>query len=225
MDKPFNTVAIIGKPGTGKSSIGLLMSSLINRYLLYSTVGEALDLENLKALKKALEFVQRRVVLFLDDFSFAISGRSQKDRLRLKNLMEIRHILGENHRYYVILVGHYVRSLSPILRSANIKMLTSVDVAEVRLYAQEYMFSESSLLTYFEYLQQKPNEFLVLVNFGTSEEIMNLTMPYIGYLIRKYKIEEFGPWKLYKFAASKRKLLNINLLNIFLSEKDESSNN
>ena len=204
-------LSIIGKPATGKSAIAFLISSFISKHIFYSTQAEALDRENLEALRNEIKNSKRRkIVLLLDDFSFAVTGRSKKDRERLKNLMELRHILFEDKRYYIILIGHYVRSLAPVLRSSHIKVLTYLDAAELNLYLNEYMFSQSSLLAYFEYLQEKQHEKLYLVSFGTYEKIMNLTFTNIRQLTQRKRMKTIGPWTLYKMRFGKRKLLNIN---------------
>jgi len=210
LKRPFNTVAIIGKPASGKSSLGFLIANFLSRYIFYTTEPEALEEESLVRLKPDFGLLgSKRVVMLLDDFTYAITGRSNADRRRLKNLMEIRHILGENKRYYVILVGHYMRALAPVLRSAHIKILTSLDASEVRLYSQEFMFSENSLLTYFEYLQERPNQYLVLVNFGTTEKIMNLTLGNaINEFLTKRLLKKNGVWKLYIMKYGRTKLLN-----------------
>ena len=223
---PFNSLAIIGKPGTGKSTLGFLVAELLSKYFYYTKEPEALDVDNLKLIKQGFAFANgRRLVLFFDDFSFAISGRSQKDRQRLKNLVEIRHILGEKRRYFVILVGHYIRSLAPTLRSAHIKILTSLDATEINLYSTEYMFSENSLIAYLEYLTERPKDHIVLVNYGTTEKIINLTLPRVGVLTRHIKVEEYGPWLLYRFAFDKKKLLNTEKVDIILEDEDENGNN
>jgi len=169
-----------------------------------------------------MPYTQRKVVLILDDFSFMITGRSQKDRERLYNLFRIRHILGEDKTYYVIFVAHYLRSLAPTLRASYVKILTSVDIAETKIYYSEAMFSQSTLLTYYEYLQQYGTQNIILVNKG-DERIINITLPHVGKLTQRKRIEKIGEWSLLKYKYSKRKALMFFKRNIS-SESENYAN-
>ena len=169
-----------------------------------------------------MPYTQRKVVLILDDFSFMITGRSNKDRERLYNLFRIRHILGEDKTYYVIFVAHYLRSLAPTLRASYVKILTSVDIAEIKIYYSEAMFSQSSLLTYYEYTQQYGNQNIILVNKG-DEKILNITLPNVKELTQHKKIEKIGEWSLLKYKYAKRKALMFFKRNISESEYNDGN--
>jgi len=204
----FYTFSIIGKPGSGKTTLSLLLGNLISRYFFYTNEAEALDEENILKLKDHVAS-KRKVVLILDDFSFMITGRSEADRRRLYNLFRIRHILGESHEYYIFLVAHYVRALAPTLRASWVKILTSIDSAEIKMYSSEYMFSESSLLAYYEYYTTYNDKYIILVNKGV-ERIIDATIPFIDKLV-DYKLKEnLGSWSYMEFKHRPRvKLLNM----------------
>ena len=113
--------------------------------------------------------------LLFDDFSYKITGRSQRDREKLNMLFRIRHIL-ESNDIVLVFVVHYLRSLAVFIRSAQVRILTSITEPEIQLYSQEYLFTPSSLWDYFYYYTTKKGRYIILLHSSKSgEHIIDIT--------------------------------------------------
>jgi len=111
-----------------------------------------------------------------DDFSFALTGRSEKDRERLNKIFKIRHYTKSNDLILIFIV-HYVRSLAVFLRASQVRILTSVTEPEIRLYSSEYLFTPSALWDYLYHYSSSKNRYLILYNgVRSGEHIVDVTL-------------------------------------------------
>jgi hypothetical protein len=112
--------------------------------------------------------------IVLDDFGFIID-RSAKSREFLYMLFRIRHITGKN-RIIVWINGHYSKSLIPFFRATPYRVLTSITEMEIKQYSSDYLFPVSLLWDYYTYYLSNPDRYIILVNWRTISEIVDITL-------------------------------------------------
>jgi hypothetical protein len=194
-------VYVIGQMNTGKTTLALIFYYFFNKISNFTfklhyinaledlnTDSDAEEIENNK--KKTL--IEKAIAKFyetlntvrnnrtcghfiiLDDFGFIID-RSAKSREFLYALFRIRHITGEN-RIIVWINGHYSKSLIPFFRATPYRILTSITEMEIKQYSSDYLFPVSLLWDYYSYYMTNPDRYIILVNWRTISEIVDITL-------------------------------------------------
>jgi hypothetical protein len=125
-------------------------------------------LEKIKTSKEVKHFI------ILDDFGFVID-KTARAREFLYKIFRIRHITGKN-RIIVWINAHYSKSLIPFFRSTPYRILTSITTQEIKQLSSDYLFPISDLWDYYYYMLERPNRYIIYVNWWTISEIVDVTL-------------------------------------------------
>jgi len=175
-----STIAIIGKMRTGKTTFSVLFAEYIANH--YKEMGDSVyyklydpdRLKDLDLLEYELITKSEDInILIFDDLSFIISGRSKIVNNFLNLISRIAHITQSDYNY-IFFIGHYSRSISPFLRSANSVVLTSISHPEVNSLKE--LFTLSSLYDYLYYYSEYPHRYIYLIKYHTYERIIDFTL-------------------------------------------------
>lgn len=158
---------VIGVMGSGKTNISLTLSKLYSLYYGGKCFYAPTISHDIFSKVSELSNDTNKVSIVLDDVSFKISKEF------LNSLMRVRHILNKN--VFVLLNCHYQRSIAPFLRSAPLRILTSISESEIRSYVSEYLFTTSSLWDYLHYYRKHFDKFIILMSVYGSEHILDVT--------------------------------------------------
>lgn len=171
LERPPIMIAVIGRMGSGKTHLARrIYEECFSDYCFVELRAEDLDeLEKLSAERQCSKYF-----FFFDDFSYQLTGRSRADKERLNKFFRVRHIFGTSD-IVIVIVAHYVRSIAPFLRTASVKILTSISEAEVKMYSSEYLFTEPTLWDYVHYYRKYSNKYIALISSRAGEHIVDLT--------------------------------------------------
>lgn len=160
---------IIGAMGSGKTTLALSLGTAFKRLVS----GECYLSHSIEVIDELSKFTKNHFALILDDISFQLSSTSKRTRDYLQKLFRIRHMT--NYNSMIIFVVHYARSIAPFIRSSPVKILTSINEAEVRMYSNEYLFTEPSLWDYLHYTNKYNDKYIILMNQYGRERIVDVT--------------------------------------------------
>ena len=190
-------VGFIGLPQTGKTNQALMISNIINKYIiekegipitLYYRFRNKQDIQDfpkaLRLWKRTLEFPYKEgyrrpnvINIILDDLSFLIARYSDNVDTFMNYLTQIKHHLSWCRRIILYFIIHYSRATLPYLRITHIRGLTSLTTRYEVMSLKEY-FNEPALWTFYNY---KVNNPLNRVRFDTLYNLMGfemITQPY-----------------------------------------------
>jgi len=193
---PTSTIAIIGKMRTGKSTFANLFANYIIDY--YKNQGDSVyfdifnpeELDDLEMLEFKLNTLSKDVnVLIFDDLSFVVSGRNKHVNNFLNIITRIAHITNSDYNY-IFFIGHYSKSISPFLRSANCVVLTSISHPEIA--GLKELFTLSSLYDYLDYYTDNVNRYIYLIKYHVYERIIDFTVEELPKPKKKREKLEFG---------------------------------
>lgn len=175
-----NTIGfILGSIGSGKTFLSFLIAHILSYrkgYEVYYYNGGICGSECLDIfIEECRSSNEKKVMAIFDDFSFSVRPNSKEYYSFLNKVFRIRHLAGVDS-IFLIFIGHYLRSLSPFIRSTNYKILTSITSSEIRMYANDYLFKESDLWDFYEYYVKIPDRFLILLEFRGVSKIIDVTV-------------------------------------------------
>lgn len=166
-------ITIIGTMGSGKTTIAKKLYEYCyagKGFKLYPNEEfNSLDIEDIEKLPK-----REKYYLLFDDYSYKVTGRTLKDREKLNTVFRVRHIL-ESNDIVMSFVVHYLRSLAVFLRSSQVRILTSINEAEINMYASDYLFTVSGLWDYLYYRRKYRDRYIVLISSSNGEHIVDVT--------------------------------------------------
>lgn len=162
-------ITIIGAMGSGKTTLSnLIHEKCFPDYTKYC-------LEDVDELNEIAKKSDKYYVIF-DDFSYKITGRRKEDQVKLNKIFKVRHVLGTDNIVLVFIV-HYLRSLAVFLRTAQVRILTSITEPEINMYARDYLFTISTLWDYLHYYTQESDRYIILYHgVRSGEHIIDVTM-------------------------------------------------
>ncbi|MEM4620867.1 MAG: hypothetical protein QW607_11725 [Desulfurococcaceae archaeon] len=173
-------ITIVGSMGSGKTTL----TKIIHDYCFPDF--KLYDLKDIDEIRKLRGKGDKFYIVF-DDFSYKLLGRRRKEQEKLNKVFRIRHILNTDNIVLVFVV-HYLRSLAVFLRSAQVRVLTSISEPEILMYSRDYLFTISSLWDYLHYYTTNSNRYIVLYHgLRSGEHIIDVTI--------KRKEEEKGEKK------------------------------
>ena len=163
-------VVIIGRMGSGKTTLAKCLASKFAE----KTQGICYYTTNVSVLNDLSKFKSEEpIALIVDDVSFQLGSASAKQRELLYNIFRVRHILSP--KAMLVFNAHYSRSIAPFLRSAQVRILTSISEAEIKAYENEYLFTTSSLWDYLHYTNKYVDKFIILAHVFGKEHIIDMT--------------------------------------------------
>lgn len=162
-------VTVIGAMGSGKTTL----TRMIHDYCFMDYEMHYLnDIDELDSLAGG----GGKLYIVFDDFSYKITGRRREDQEKLNKIFRVRHILNTDNIILVFVV-HYLRSLAVFLRSAQVRILTSISEPEINMYSRDYLFTTSALWDYLHYYTQYQDRYIVLYHgLRSGEHIIDVTM-------------------------------------------------
>lgn len=167
---------IIGSMSSGKTTLALTLASLFKR-MHQNSECYITDVENMDIVISNLSNLQKKnIAIIFDDVSLVIHRYSKE----LRRIFTIRHPSGDpltalDKNIFLLFNCHYVRSIAPFLRASPLRILTSISEAEIRAYANEYLFTVSSLWDYLYYVRKYPERFISLFSVRGSEHVVDVT--------------------------------------------------
>jgi len=127
------SVGILGRPGSGKTTLAKLISHLVHEMADEPFAVKVFDKEGLLHLKDTITNLEpMNHVLILDDLSFlqASASKQQLDQIK-QTATEIRHMPGgQDVRIILILNWHYSKALDKYMRGVEFLFVTNVSSSE-----------------------------------------------------------------------------------------------
>jgi hypothetical protein len=135
--------SIIGLSGTGKTNFALWLSEKLLSDNLYDDV-KIVNLE--ENLNEKEIFDSKNTIYIFDDVTYLLSRHSREIDKFLRALMLARHTI---ERAMFIFISHYSTSTLPVLRSAHIRVVSSVtSIYELKQYAK--LFNADALWDFYQ---------------------------------------------------------------------------
>jgi hypothetical protein len=136
-------VSIIGLSGTGKTNFALWLSEKLINDNLYEDV-KIINLE--ESFDEKVIFDSKNTIYVFDDVTYLLSRHSKQIDSFLRALMLARHTV---ERAMFIFISHYSTSTLPVLRSAHVRVVSSVtSVYELKQYAK--LFNADALWDFYQ---------------------------------------------------------------------------
>lgn len=127
------SVGILGKPGSGKTTLGLCLGHLIHDMADEPFAVKIFDKEGLLHLRETIAGLEpMNHVLILDDLSFLAANASKQQLDQIKQTAtEIRHLPGgQDVKIILILNWHYSKALDKYMRGTEFLFVTNVSSSE-----------------------------------------------------------------------------------------------
>lgn len=158
---------VIGAMGTGKTTFAKSLASTFAEV----NGGECIYSDSIDVLKQ-LNPSEKPLAVVIDDVSYQLFGLTKDVRQMLTRIFKIRHTIKQNT--LLIFVVHYAKSISPFVRTAPLKVLTSISPAEISAYASEFDFAD--LVDYLEdysLYKQKYIYYISIYGYGFKYDVTN----------------------------------------------------
>ncbi|MEM4619438.1 MAG: hypothetical protein QW607_04420 [Desulfurococcaceae archaeon] len=166
-------ITIIGSMGSGKTTLTRIIHDYcFSDFKLY----DLKDIDDVVKIARKMRSPNNKYYLVFDDFSYKLLGRRKQEQEKLNKIFRVRHILNSDEIVLVFVV-HYLRSLAVFLRSAQVRILTSISEPEILMYSRDYLFTTSALWDYLHYFSINTNRYIVLYHgLRSGEHILDITI-------------------------------------------------
>jgi len=166
-------ITIIGSMGSGKTTL----TRIIHDYCFQDFKWYDLkDIDCIERIARRMKSPNNKYYLVFDDFSYKLLGRRRQEQEKLNKIFRVRHLLNSDEIVLVFVV-HYLRSLAVFLRSAQVRILTSISEPEILMYSRDYLFTTSALWDYLHYYTKNSNRYIILMHgLRSGEHIIDVTI-------------------------------------------------
>lgn len=168
---------IVGLMGSGKTNIAMLLAYLYSSLCGCKTNIYYIDVDHINRLRKVIEYDQiypSPAIIILDDLTMLEASRARNENSLAYLITRIRHLLGKDNAF-IILIFHYITAVNPILRIANMRILTTVSsFAEIEALRRYFMLSY--LTEYLKLKEERWLEYDALLNIS-GKHVIWLNIP------------------------------------------------